>query len=552
MAALPAPYVYPTPAMVAAQGEASQRFGLPPMRSGADIPQAQLAAPQYYGAARRLSFGERLRILIFGADAGNVYFAPQQPLQPIAQPGEMAAVGRPWDYPVGWNTRVTPRTGLPIGFPALKSMADGYDLLRIIIERVKDDVVTSAWTIGPKDKKATRDARSDTLEDFLAYPDRDRCWRDWLRALLEQLLVYDAASIYLKPTKGGDPYSLELLDGSLISPKIMADGRLPPAEWGPAYQQVLHGLGAVDYVKPVPKGTPIPRDPTGQPFPELLYRPRNVRIDTVYGYSPVEQIVATIGIGLRREEFLQSYYTHGSVPDLLVQTPDTWNPNQIKEMQDMLDSILEGNLQNRRKLRLIPAGAKVVDTREKALTDETDQWLMRICCFAFGISPMPFIKMMNRATGQQHAQQQEEEGALPVRIWVADTMNWILRFKFGFPDLQFQWVEDVASEPLEEAQRLQILTNAKILHPDEAREDLGRDPMEDAKRAQMDQPTFAATVNATVLPPDQQAEADERNQANAEHAAALKPAPGVAGTNVGKGLRVVKASPRSTRSAPRY
>ncbi len=537
-------YDYPTAGMIAAQAQSNRAAGTRLRGVETAVDTSNLGAPTT--VLGRMSFRQWLGIKIMGADAGSVWFAPQQPLQPVAQPQEMGVVGRPWDYPVGWNTRVTPRTGLPVGFAALKSLAEGYDLLRIIIERVKDDVLTADWTIGPKDKKGVRDDRSDTIEDFLAYPDRDLCWDDWARKLLEQLLVYDAPAIYLRPTRGGDPYALEIIDGSLVSPKVMADGRLPPAEWGPAYQAVYHGLGAVDYVKPVPRGTAVPRDPNGQPFPEMLYRPRNVRVDSVYGYSPVEQIIVTIGIGLRREAFLQSYYTHGSTPDLLIQVPDTWNPEQIKQMQDTLDSILAGNLENRRMMRLIPGGAKVVDTREKALTDETDQWLMRICCFAFGISPMPFVKIMNRATGQQHAQQQEEEGALPVRRWLAQTMNWIIAFKFGMPDLVFRWTEEIATDPLQEAQRLGILVDKKLLHPDEGREDLGRDPMPAAMREQMDQPTFAASVNATVLPPDQQADADKRKQAEID---AQPPAPGVAG-KVGKGHR--GGSSRSIRSVVRY
>src|SRR6185437_10707186 len=104
----------------------------------------------------------------------------------------------------------------------------GYDVLRTLIERVKDDIVSQQWSIGPEDKKVKRDARSDEIEEFLEYPDKVHSWDDWLRMLLEQMLVYDAPAIWLRPTRGGDPYSLELLDGAMISPKIMADGRLPP------------------------------------------------------------------------------------------------------------------------------------------------------------------------------------------------------------------------------------------------------------------------------------------------------------------------------------
>ncbi len=53
----------------------------------------------------------------------------------------------------------------------------------------------------------------------------------------------------------------------------------------PAYQQVLKGLPAVNYSA---------RD--------IIYRPRNVRARKVYGYSPVQQVLMTVNIGLRREK----------------------------------------------------------------------------------------------------------------------------------------------------------------------------------------------------------------------------------------------------------
>lgn len=544
------PYQYPTPAMLDGYRRDMQAAGQTPRVAGAPLDTSSMGAP-----TGRLSLRQRLAILIAGADAGRVLFPPQQPLQPIAQPVDFGAVGRPWDFPVGWNTRVTPRTG-KVPFAVLRDMAapeTGYDVLRTLIERVKDDIVSQEWTIGPEDKKKARDARSDEVEEFLEYPDKVHNWADWLRMLLEQMLVYDAPAIWLRPTRGGDLYSLELLDGALISPKIMADGRLPPPDIGPAFQQVIKGLPAVDYIQPVPRGQSVPLDPSGQQYPELLYKPRNPRIDSLYGYSPVEQIMTTVYIAHAREQYMLEYYKNGSTADLIFSTPPTWQPDQIAMFERNWNAYLQGNLANRRGTKFVPDGVKPFDVREKALTDDADQWLIRICCFAFGLSPMPFIKMMNRASGQTHAEQQKEEGTIPYLNWVANLMHHIIDIKFGYRDLTFRWEEEVATDPLEEAQRFKFYLDAKVYHPDEVRQKLGDDAMSPAMRAQMDMPNFSETINATVLPPDQQAADDKRKQVAAdqktEAAAAMPktPAPGVAG-NVGKGLR----SSRSTRNALPY
>src|SRR4029077_15532312 len=75
----------------------------------------------------------------------------------------------------------------------------------------------------------------------------------------------------------------------------------------PAYQQVLKGLPAVNYAA---------RD--------IIYRPRNVRAHRVYGYSPVQQILMTVNIALRRQLWQLDYYAEGSIPDALIGVPQGW------------------------------------------------------------------------------------------------------------------------------------------------------------------------------------------------------------------------------------
>jgi hypothetical protein len=530
-----APFVYPTPAMV--EGYAGGINGMPGTASPLGLPYAydtsNLGAPAVGGPmtvpsirgrasvfAPGLSARERMAILILGADAGSILFPPQQPLQPIAQAPAYAGIGRQWDYPVGYNTRVPPRSGAGVTFATLREMAT-YDVLRIMIERVKDKVNGQAFSIGMKDEKAQRQPICDEIDDFLSYPDKLNCWDDWLRMLMEQVIVYDAPAVWLQPTRGGELAALQIIDGSLVSPKIMADGRLPPPEYGPAYQQVIKGLPAIDYIQPLPLGAPDPgihaRDPsTGELLPELYYRPRNKRIDTVYGYSPVEQIIRTIEIGVAQEEWLRDYFTEGSTPDLLLGVPDNWNPGQIQQMQDHFDAMLVGNLKNRRKAKFIPGGIDPVDTKEKALMDSAVQeWLVRVMAFALGLNVMPFVRMMNKGQEATHHEESKEEGLRPWLEWVSNFMNTLIALKWGRRDVVFRWVEEDDTDPKTAMEIDKMAVEARIYHPDEIRIRRGDQPMEEEMRSQMDMANFNP-VNATVLPPDQQAEADERAEVAAQ------------------------------------
>jgi PAS domain-containing protein len=85
---------------------------------------------------------------------------------------------------------------------------------------------------------------------------------------------------------------------------------LPP---DPAYQQILKGIPAVDYTAD-----------------DLVYMVRNPRVWKIYGYSPVEQVITTVNIALRRQVSQLAFYTEGNVPEALGQVPDTWTPKQIR------------------------------------------------------------------------------------------------------------------------------------------------------------------------------------------------------------------------------
>lgn len=520
------PYLYPTDSMRRDYVAAS--LGMKATGTQLDVPMA----PPVGGWQ---GFKRWAAATIFGADAANVWFAPQQPLPAIAQSPDAGAIGRAWDYPVGWNTRVTPRSGDPVTFKMLRNLAS-YDVLRILIERVKDEICNGDWSIQPADKKGKRDARCDEVQNFLAYPDKDHPFRDWLKMLLDQVLVYDAPAIWLQPTRGGDLYALQIIDGSTIQPKIMADGRLPPPEIGPAFQEVLKGMPSVDYVRPVRRGQPVPLDSNGHPYPELLYKPRVPRVDSPYGYGPVEQCLVTIQIGLAREEYLKSYYTDGSAPDTIFGVPTDWNAKQIADFQTNFNAILAGNLQARRQVQFVPGGFTPYDIKEKALTDETDQWLIRVMAFCLGMSPLPFIKVMNRATAGTHQEQQKEEGQTPRLKWVRDLMNYIIEWKFGYRDVVFRWEEEASTDPLEQAQIDEILARAKIRHPDEIRIERGDEAMSPELRDQMDDPRYTGSGGPSLFgEEDPDTDPDDGGEDDDE-VDAKKPAPGVA-AKLGKALR---------------
>ncbi len=425
-------------------------------------PQAGTATPLPPGLVRRAVEG--LRYIVSGVTPAT-WFGPFQPLAPMA-PAEVA--GRQLDYPVGYNLVTTPRAEEPITFAQLRGLADSYDLLRAVIETRKDQMERLTWNVRSRDRPrggastGDDDPRIAAIEEFFRLPDGVHFWSTWLRQLLEDLFVIDAAALYVRRNRGGKLFALELIDGATIKRLIDADGRTP-APPDPAYQQVLHGVPAVDYTT---------RD--------LIYRPRNPRTHKLYGYSPVEQVVMTVNIALRRQVFQLGYYTEGNVPEALIGTPESWSPQQIRDFQQYWDALLEGNLAARRHAKFVPGGvAKTfIPTKDAELKSAYDEWLARIICFAFSISPQAFVDHMSRATAETAQATALSEGLAPVQQWVKQLVDHVIITEFAAPDLEFQWQDDRETDPAKTASVAQVYVTHGIKTVNEARQDIGLDAVE--------------------------------------------------------------------------
>lgn len=310
------------------------------------------AKPLSPGLVARVAAGLRY---IAGGDPPD-WFGPLDPMPPMAPPD---IAGRSFDFPVGVNLRIQPRPDEPISFAELRALADRYDLIRLVVETRKDQLGKFEWSIrrraGSGDIDGDGDPRIAEIEALLRYPDREHDFGTWLRLLLEDLLVIDAPTLYLRRDTGGALYALEVVDGATIKRVIDERGRTPlPPE--PAYQQILKGMPAIDYTTD-----------------ELVYRPRNPRPHKIYGFSPVEQVVMTVNIALRRQVAQLQYYTEGNVPEAMIGVPESWSPDQIRQFQDYWDALLEGNTAARRHAKFVPGGMRPTFTREPILKDDYDE-----------------------------------------------------------------------------------------------------------------------------------------------------------------------------------
>ncbi len=387
------------------------------------------------------------------------WFTPFQPVWPFGPP--YVTYPREWDYPVGINLEYQPRRmGL---YAMLRAMSYGWGILRAVIETRKDQLMRIPWDIrliNASAKSSARDRRVQYLKEFFKKPDRKHRWQAWCRLILEDLLVIDAPAIYIWRSQAGTPYALECLDGSTVKVLIDDAGRVPDPP-SPAYQQTIKGLPMVDFRAD-----------------EIIYAPMRPRPELpIYGYSPVEQCFLEITEGIRRTLYQLDYWSEGSIPDLIVTVPEGWTPAQISQFQAYTDALLSGNLHQKSKIRFLPGGMKPFDIKSaggELLKSDYDEWLARIVCFAFSISPQGFVKMMNRATAESSDQAAKEEGLYPLMSYFeSEIMNPLIQEHFGYSDIEFKFQPRPEVDALKQAQALQIYVQSGVINVDEARGQLG-------------------------------------------------------------------------------
>lgn len=393
----------------------------------------------------------------------EAWFGPSQPITPMA-PAEVT--GRRFDYPVGYNLNQRLRSYEPVNFEDLRALADNCDILRSVIETRKDQMESLDWVIRPRltDKKSQEVTEQqkrmiDEIAAFLQSPDKISTWSQWQRQLLEDRFVIDAAALYKRRDRGGKLYALEVVDGATLKPLIDETGRTPIAP-EPAFQQILHGVPAVNYSRE-----------------EILYLVRNPRSWKVYGFSEVEQIISTVNIAIRRAMHQLEYYREGSQPDAFMSLPKEWTGEQIATFDTWWQSVNSGNLAARRRLKFVPGDAKYQEAKQPPLKDLYDEWLARIICFTFSISPEPFVQHTNKGTAETANDRATKEGLQPLKRWFKGFLDRVIAEDFAAPDLEFAWKEDQEQDPKQAADIMIGKVKAAIISVDEAREADGKDPL---------------------------------------------------------------------------
>lgn len=381
-------------------------------------------------------------------------FGPGAPLRPYRSLEDEA---RNYDYRVGRNIAVTPRQGR-ISFDTLKGIIDAYDIAQICIKHLTNDVRSL-----PIMFQAADGVIDDVTEDiskakaFFRKPDGQHTFRAWLAMYLDDVLRYDAGTLYKRRDRLGRLLSLEVVSGRTIMPLTDYYGRVPNGN-APAYIQVI----------------------TGVPWMWLrndavVYEPLQPAPDSVYGTAAIEMVLMRANTDLRFQWYLLNRFTEGNVPAAFGEAPpDMSTPAAITELQEAWDALMLGDQARKRQIRWVPAGSNVTPFREDGFDKEMALYLFRLTCAAYGVTPndLGITDDVNRASGDTQVDVQFRVGPKPIIMHLEDLFNHVLQDDLGLR-VQIKFDDGQEKEDrLTTAQAWKIFIETGMASPDDGRQEL--------------------------------------------------------------------------------
>ena len=388
-------------------------------------------------------------------------FSPGTPINPT---NPIGTEPRQYEYMIGQNIVQRPRSTELVGFDAMRSIVEMYDVAQMAIEVRQDELRNLDWDIIPQDEKDAKKYESEikTVRKFFEKPDSHILFDDFQNQLAYDWLAFDALTIFPHLTKGGKLGALECVDGTTVTPLIDYYGRIPESP-APAYIQWMYGMPWVW----------LDRD-------NLIYRPHRKRTNKLYGFSPVEWLLNTINTDIRYQLYFLQYFTDGSIPDTWINAPDEMrSPEHIKQFQEMYDTVMIGDQTQKHKVKFIPFGSKVQQAKDTKFDIDFPQFMLQKACAAFKVTPaeLGFTEKVNKSSGESQENVQFRRSIKPSAMFFANIYTGIIQKYFNLPNLRFKYLNvDEQEDLLLMAQRDEIYIKNGVISPDEVRiERLGLD-----------------------------------------------------------------------------
>ncbi len=363
------------------------------------------------------------------------------------------------------------------------------ELVRACVELLIEYVAKTDWKVKPLDEEKARWLSQNDREGYkklqrqIEYgtrlfkrPNRTQDWDDFIRMLIRDLLIYDAASfekVYGTFSNGSRLiYELGVIPGETLQPESNDHGEVV------RYHQVYNVLRPITFERH-----------------ECSYLMLNPNSWSPYGISPIETAFVNIGADLEANRFNQSFFSKNGIPPALLGVMGV-SDQEFKRLVASLRQTSQDNPHNIHMLRMQrDANGKVADkfnmiplaqvsNREMQFRELLDYTVRRVC-MAFKVSPaqVGYTEEQAGGIGSGVAETQVDvfanKAIAPILRKLNTTLtNDCLHEGMGFHDLEFTHSQSNTPQEREEYQRDTGEVQMGLKTPNEFRLKYGHDPVE--------------------------------------------------------------------------
>lgn len=432
------------------------------------------------------------------------------PAESLSQLVERRDLTTPTPYamndPLRWRSYTDPRMRpyKIVTVDTLRTLAQSYDVLAACIAHLKDQVIKTDLKIGPKNDKDKSPATAAQIAEAQAFFDvfgglggNGTTRLEFEGRWLDDLIIVGASALFMEyqtvgSTADGAPDRVIAIDASTIRPLITQFG-FDPDDNADAYAQVVMGREVARFKR---------RD--------LMYQglPIFAQTYTPYFLSAVELLILIVMTALKSDEWNRTWLTDGNVPDMMVQVPTEWTPDQIREYAAYFDALLSGSAKDRHKAKVVPAGVHgSQQSRKDADFQQFDWWLRDRTCSMMGVSPVSigYSSQTYKSAEEGAMQGTTDNRVAQLLIFRRTVYNEICRRK-GWDAIKVSDHEPDSEEASKRAERHQVEIQSGQRTPNECRVEDGLDTLPDDGADMLLVPSTLVPLSRVAAEPEPQPE----------------------------------------------
>jgi hypothetical protein len=306
--------------------------------------------------------------------------------------------------------------------------------VRMVIQHVIDSVVQCNYNIKSIDEEKIIQSHIDEVTEFFEAKTWQESWKETLRRMLPDLLLYDAGVLIKVFPKHAYNEEMKLKGKSKPLEIVSRDGRSFLKDCD------LYGYtsGYFQYAWIAPHAKPIAFDKD-----EIIYMQMRPQSRSPYGIAPLETIMSIVDYLTASVNANRKYFENGIFIGGQIDHPDI---NDIDEMQaraEMYQHELKGE-ENYNKWLVTFGGTKITPlsfTNVQMQWLETSEFFGRLVFAIFKVTPseLGFTDGMNHATADVQSQVYKSKGVQNILDLLESYINREIIWKHFHEDVEFKF-----------------------------------------------------------------------------------------------------------------